>query len=150
MSRTVPRHRRPQPTMGEALLAAFGRRRQDEAVPAAPAPAVEAEEAPELAEPELAADPAPSARDAMTAPLECVVVEEIPAAPSTATLDYPDGSRLPVGYEYGGPEGSRQRWIALVPDSARLVNGMVLRVERDTVLAVAVRDGAAAVHGLPR
>jgi hypothetical protein len=75
----------------------------------------------------------------MTAPLERVLVEE-PPAPSTATLDYPDGSQLAVGYRYGGPEGRRERWVALVPASARLVDGMVLRVERDTVLAVAVRD----------
>lgn len=102
---------------------------------------MEPAEAAEPAEPEVAAYTPATARDALTAPLERVLVEEIPAAPSSAVLDYPDGSRLAVGYEYGGPEGSRQRWIALVPASARLVNGMVLRVERDTVLAVAVRDG---------
>lgn len=96
-------------------------------------------------EPEQAPAPEPAhtpatARDALTAPLERVVVEEIPAVPTTATLDYPDGSRLAVGYRYGGPDGNRQQWVALVPASARLVNGMVLRLERDTVLAVAVRD----------
>lgn len=92
--------------------------------------------------PERPADTAATARDALTAPLERVVVEE--PLPSTATLDYPDGDRVAVAYHYGGPVGSRERWIAVVPASARLVDGMVLRVdERDTVLAVAVRNALA-------
>lgn len=59
--------------------------------------------------------------------------------PAQVTLNYPDGTRLPVGYRYGGRVGRWESWVAEVPPSARLVNGMVVRVNRDTVLTFAVR-----------
>lgn len=75
----------------------------------------------------------------MTAP-ERVFLEALPTQPRAVTLNYPDGTSMPVDYMYGGPTEGRERWIALVPATARIANGMVIRVDRDTVLAVALRD----------
>lgn len=69
-------------------------------------------------------------------------LDTAPSEPAQIHLDYPDGSRIPVDCAYGGPDGHAHRWVAIVPRSAELVNGMVIRVRRDTVLAVALADSA--------
>lgn len=71
------------------------------------------------------------------------VMEPVPSAPSRVTLHYPDGHTHALDCLYDGPsafDSTRHRWIAVVPDEARLVNGMVVRVDRQAVLAVALRD----------
>ncbi|GJF04983.1 hypothetical protein [Pseudonocardia sp. D17] len=96
----------------------------------------------------------PAPLDADSAPTSVIpripaadaVVEPAPSAPSRVTLHYPDGHTHALDCMYDGPsafDATRHRWIAVVPDEARLVNGMVVRVDRKTVLAVALRDKAA-------
>jgi hypothetical protein len=81
--------------------------------------------------------------DPVTVPaLSPVIVESVPSQPREVTLDYPDGDSIPVAYQYVGPAGTREQWMALVPASARLANGMVIRINRGTVLAVALKDAS--------
>lgn len=114
-----------------------------------PAPAAPADD-PAPAAPVVATQPVPAvvtdANDAPTASIPRItdaVVEPVPAAPSRVTLHYPDGHTHALDCLYDGPsafDDSRHRWIAVVPNDARLVNGMVVRVDRQAVLAVALRD----------
>lgn len=96
-----------------------------------------------------AGPPVPAAPEEIEAPTDLAdlvtAMEAMPSQPTEVLLDYPDGTRLPVDCQYDGPSAGRHRWIAVVPSTARLANGMVIRVDRDTVLAVAVRDSYGAL-----
>lgn len=90
--------------------------------------------------PQDARSTSPGEERASTAPLGRVLVEPVPTQPADVRLAYPDGTELPVACHYGGTAGTRQKWIAVVPREAHLANGMVIRVNRDVVLAVALHD----------
>lgn len=77
---------------------------------------------------------------AATDSTERVILEETPAQPHEVRLDYPDGSRLRAGWDYAGPAGGQENYIVRVPSTARLVNGMIVRADRDLTLTVAVHD----------
>lgn len=94
-------------------------------------------------QPVVAPTAGPTAGPAPAEPLgqeDRVLIEELPTPPREMQLDYPDGSRLTAAAEYLGHQAGRERWLGLIPPNARLVNGMVVRLERDTVLAVQVRE----------
>lgn len=93
---------------------------------------------PEPADP-AATGPLPAV-PATADPAQRVVLEEVPAQPTSVRLDYPDGERLHAGWHYAGRHGSHEDYIVRVPDSATLVNGMVVRANRNVLLTVAVED----------
>jgi hypothetical protein len=143
----VARHRAPRTERAHRDRSGLFRRRPaPNPVPATPEP-----EPTDLADTLIATTPEPSRPapipTADDAPTGVIPLTTLPVAPARASLHYPDGAELPLDCVYGGPfDGTRHRWIAVVPEAARVVNGMVIRVDRETVLAVALRDRAAAVR----
>jgi hypothetical protein len=70
-----------------------------------------------------------------------VIMEPIPSQPTDVRLDYPNGDRLHAGWQYAGRNtAGHEEYIVRLPPTARLANGMIVRTERDIVLAVAVTD----------
>lgn len=70
-----------------------------------------------------------------------VIMEPIPSQPTGFRLDYNTGERLHGGWEYAGRNtAGHEEYIVRLPPAARLANGMIVRTERDIVLAVAVAD----------
>lgn len=70
-----------------------------------------------------------------------VIMEPTPTQPTGFRLDYNTGERLHGRWQYAGRDNAGQEeYIVRLPPSARLVNGMVVRTERDVVLVVGVTD----------
>lgn len=54
----------------------------------------------------------------------------IPTAPERVDVVYPDGSRIDVDVDYAGRLRDREHWQALIPLSAKLVNGMIVHIDQ--------------------
>lgn len=76
-------------------------------------------------------------------PTIAATLEVFPGLPDAVRLVSPDGASHAIGIRYQGPDlPDHHLYQARVPSGARLVNGMVALVARDTVVGVVVRDEA--------
>lgn len=86
---------------------------------------------------------APARDDIIDVPSASIAatLETFPGLPDGARLVNPDGTSHAIGIAYQGPDlPDHHLYQARVPAAARLVNGMVALIGRDTVLGVVVRD----------